>query len=193
MTDAIAWEAPDGDHPARRVSRRSMAAVAAGRKDEWLALFAPDAIVQDPVGPSWLDPEGRGHHGHDGIGRFWDRNFGSVSRFHFRITDSFANGPCCANIASITMWLAGGATITVDCVVIYSVDDDGRITSIRAHWEPGRAMATLTSLRTVRAGNPDIAGPAIGTRSRRQSLAAMDFTRERRQEPFLSPQPRGRW
>jgi hypothetical protein len=52
VTDAISWEAPDGDHPARRVSRRSMAAVAAGRKDDWLALFAPDAIVQDPVGPS---------------------------------------------------------------------------------------------------------------------------------------------
>ena len=123
-----------------------MAAVAAGRKDDWLALFAPDAIVQDPVGPSRLDPGGRGHHGHDGIGRFWDRNFGSVSRFRFRITDSFANGPCCANIASITMWLGDGdATITVDCVVIYTVDGDERITSIRAHWEPDRAMATLTS------------------------------------------------
>src|SRR5215470_7583109 len=109
-----------------------MAAVAAGRKDDWLALFAPDAIVQDPVGPSRLDPEGKGHHGHDGIGRFWDRNFGSVSRFRFRITDSFANGPCCANVASITMWLG------------YSGGEDGLITSIRAHWEPERAMATLT-------------------------------------------------
>jgi ketosteroid isomerase-like protein len=145
VTDAISWEAPDTDHPARRVSRRSMAAVAAGRKDDWLALFAADAIVQDPVGPSRLDPGGHGHHGHDGIGRFWDRNFGSVSRFRFRITDSFANGPCCANIASITMWLGdSGTTITVDCVVIYTVDEDGLITSIRAHWEPERAMATLT-------------------------------------------------
>ena len=69
----------------------------------------------------------------------------SVSRFHFRITDSFANGPCCANIATITLWLGdSGATITVDCVVIYTVDDSGRITSIRAHWEPDRALATLT-------------------------------------------------
>ena len=38
-----------------------MAAVAAGRKDDWLALFAPDAIVQDPVGPSRLDPGGHAH------------------------------------------------------------------------------------------------------------------------------------
>ena len=69
-----------------------------------------------------------------------------MSRFHFRITDSFANGPCCANIASITMWLGdSGATMLVDCVVIYTVGDDGLITSIRADWEPDRAMATITS------------------------------------------------
>jgi len=57
-----------------------MAAVAAGRKDEWLALFTPDAVVEDPVGPSRLDPAGQGHRGHDGIGRFWDRNFGADDR-----------------------------------------------------------------------------------------------------------------
>jgi steroid delta-isomerase len=145
VVGAITWEAPDGEHPARRASQRSMSAVAAGRRDEWLALFAPDAIVEDPVGPSLLDPEGKGHRGHDGIGRFWDRNFGAVSRFHFQIKDSFANGPCCANIATITMWLGDAdTTFTVDCVMAYAVDDDGRITSIRGYWEPGRAMATLT-------------------------------------------------
>jgi hypothetical protein len=43
------------------------------------------------------------------------------------------------------MWLGdSGATMTVDCAVIYTVDEDGLITSIRAHWEPERAMATLT-------------------------------------------------
>jgi ketosteroid isomerase-like protein len=139
----VSWEAPDHDHPARRAAQRSMAAVAAGRKDDWLSLFAADALVEDPVGPSMLDPEGRGHRSHDGIGAFWDNNFGAVSRFHFQIKDSFANGPCCANIACITMTLGGGATMTVDCVVIYTVDKDGLITSIRAHWEPDRAMATL--------------------------------------------------
>ena len=141
----VSWEAPDGDHPARRAAQRSMAAVAAGRKDDWLGLFTPDALVQDPVGPSMLDPEGTGHRGHDGIGRFWDEHVSAVSRFHFQVKDSFANGPCCANIAAITMTLGGGATMTVDCVVIYTVTDNGLITSIRAHWEPDRAIATLTT------------------------------------------------
>jgi len=147
VTDAIAWEAPHGDHPARRASQRSMTAVAAGRKDEWLALFAADAVIEDPVGPSPLDPEGRGHHGLAGIERFYDRNFGAVSRFHFRVRDSFANGLSCANLVTITMWLGdSGATMTVDGVMVYAIDEDGLLTSIRGHWEPDRAMATITGV-----------------------------------------------
>jgi steroid Delta-isomerase len=129
VVSAISWEAPDGDHPARSAARRSMTAVAEGRKDDWLALLAPDAVVEDPVGPSMLDPEGKGHHGHDGIGAFWDKNFGAVSRFHFQVKDSFANGPSCANVVAITMWLGGdGTTMTVEGVMIYSVNDDGQNT-----------------------------------------------------------------
>ena len=109
-----------------------MTAVADGRKDDWLALFADDAVVEDPVGPSPLDPDGGGHHGHAGIRKFWDRNFGAVSRFHFRVKDSFANGSCCANLVSITMWLGeGGTTMTVDGVMIYTINDDGLITAAR--------------------------------------------------------------
>jgi steroid delta-isomerase len=120
-----------------------MAAVAAGRKDDWLAVFAPDALVEDPVGPSMLDPEGKGHRGHDGIGKFWDEHVGLVSRYDFLVTDSFANGPCCANVLCLTMTFGGGTTMTVDCLIIYTVNDDGLVTSIRAHWEPDRALATL--------------------------------------------------
>jgi hypothetical protein len=141
----VSWEAPDGDHPARRAAQRSMAAVAAGRRADWIGLFTRDALVEDPVGPSMLDPEGKGHRGHEGIGRFWDEHVSSVSQYHFQVRDSFANGPCCANILTITMALGGGTTMTVDCVVIYTVTGDGLITSIRAHWEPDRAIATLTT------------------------------------------------
>ncbi len=139
----VGWGAPDGDHPARRAGQRSMAAVAAGHKAGWLRLFAPDALIEDPVGPSLLDPEGAGHRGPGGISRFWDEQVSSVRRFQFQVTDSFANGPCCANILSLTMTLGSGHQMTVDCVVIYTVDDAGLLTSIRAHWEPDRALATL--------------------------------------------------
>ncbi len=144
MHAAIAWNAPDGEHPARRASQRSMTAVANGAKDEWLALFAADALVEDPVGPSFLDPTGNGRRGRDEIAAFWDGTVATMSAFQFTIADSFANGSTCANVATIVSTLPDGSTMTVDAVLVYTVDDAERITSLRAYWEPDRAMATLT-------------------------------------------------
>ncbi|MDN3360097.1 nuclear transport factor 2 family protein [Actinomadura sp. DC4] len=141
----VTWDAPDSDHPARRAGQASMAAVAEGRKDDWIALFTSDVLVEDPVGPSMLDPEGKGHRGHDGVRRFWESFIDTAKGFRFEVNDSFANGPSCANIMTITTTLDDdGTTMTVDCVSIYTVDDDGLITSLRAHWEPERALATVT-------------------------------------------------
>ncbi|TDD63315.1 nuclear transport factor 2 family protein [Actinomadura darangshiensis] len=142
--DAITWNAPDADHPARRAARASMTAVAEGRKDDWLDLFTPDALIEDPVGPSFLDPSGGGHRGRAGTEAFWTNFISTIAGFRFDIADSFANGPCCANVATITTTTHDGSTMTIDCVLIYTVDDAGRITSLRAHWEPDRAMATIT-------------------------------------------------
>jgi steroid Delta-isomerase len=141
----VTWDAPDSDHPARRAARASITAVAEGRRDDWIALFTPDALVEDPVGPSMLDPEGTGHRGHEGMRGFWDSIISTAKGFHFEVRDSFANGPCCANVGTITITLDdAGTTMTVDGVFVYTVDDDGLITSFRAHWDPDRAMATLT-------------------------------------------------
>ena len=141
-TDAITWTAPDDDHPARHASQLSAAAVARGAKEDWLALFAADGVVEDPVGPSVFDPTGRGHHGHAGIAQFWDMAIAGVRTFHFTITDSFANGDSCANVGTISTILEDGTRVDTDGVFVYRVDERGLITSIRAHWEFDRAMAT---------------------------------------------------
>ena len=44
---------------ARDLGQASMAAVEAGDRQAWLGLFAEDAVVEDPIGPSAFDPEGR--------------------------------------------------------------------------------------------------------------------------------------
>jgi steroid delta-isomerase len=142
-SDAITWNAPDGDHPARRASQRSAATVARGVKDDWLALFAEDAVVEDPVGPSMFDPEGAGHHGREGIGKFWDLAIAGLKDFHITIEDSFANGNSCANVGTITTVLEDGTTADTDGVFVYCIDEDGLITSMRAHWEIDRVMGTL--------------------------------------------------
>ena len=38
-SDDITWDAPDGDHPARRASQRSYSAVARGDLEEWLTVY----------------------------------------------------------------------------------------------------------------------------------------------------------
>ena len=57
-------------HPARDASLASMRAVEAGGIAAWLALFAADATVEDPIGVSMFDPVGTGHHGVEAIGAF---------------------------------------------------------------------------------------------------------------------------
>lgn len=140
--DAIEWTAPNGDHPARAASQRSYAAVSAGDLDTWLTVYAEDAVIEDPVGPSMFDPEGRGHHGHDGIRAFWKAAIEPIARFRFVITDSHANGSHCANIGRITTTFEDGGESDTDLVMVYEVGDDGRVVSMRAYWEPERAMAT---------------------------------------------------
>ncbi|MBO0878483.1 MAG: nuclear transport factor 2 family protein [Pseudonocardia sp.] len=139
----VDWSAPDGEHPARTASRRSMDAVSRGAKDEWLALFAPDAVVEDPVGSSIFDPDGKGHHGTDAISAFWDATIGNADRIAFSVRDSFAAGDEVANVGTITSFLPDGSRLDAEGVFVYRVGSDGLIRSLRAFWEFERAMGTL--------------------------------------------------
>jgi steroid Delta-isomerase len=142
-SDAIEWNAPNGDHPARAASQRSYSAVAKGDLEEWLTVYAEDAVIEDPVGPSMFDPEGKGHSGHDGIRAFWELAIAPIETFRFVIHDSHANGNTCANVGTITTRFPDGTTADTDLVMVYTIHDDGRVASMRAFWEPERTMATV--------------------------------------------------
>jgi ketosteroid isomerase-like protein len=79
-----------------------MAMVKAQDRDRWLALWAADGCVEDPVGPSWLDPTGAGHRGREAIGAFFDTTIATLEGIRFEITDSFAAGSEVANVGTIT-------------------------------------------------------------------------------------------
>lgn len=143
MNDSITWNAPDGDNPARRVSQRSLDCVSRKAKDEWLDLFADDAVLEDPVGPSFFDAEGKGHSGRDGIGAFWDMAIGPLVEFRATINDSFANGNNVANIGVFSTTLADGTKADTELVAAYRLNEDGKIQSLRAYWEIDRMMQTL--------------------------------------------------
>jgi steroid delta-isomerase len=125
------------EHPARAAARRSMEAVHRKDKQAWLDNFADGAVVEDPVGPSGFDPEGRGQRGRAAIDAFWERWIGP-NRVLFDVRESYAGGSEVANVGSITTLLPNGAAMVVNGVFTYRVDAAGKVVALRAFWEPAR-------------------------------------------------------
>jgi ketosteroid isomerase-like protein len=132
------------EHPARAVSKRSIAAVTAKRKDDWLALFAPDAVIEDPVGRSPIDPSGNGHRGREAIAKFWDNQI-AANTIHFEVRESYAAGNECANVGTIAIGMPNGMRARCDGVFVYRVNDEGKLVSLRAFWEFEKMLATMTA------------------------------------------------
>jgi hypothetical protein len=93
-----------------------------------------------------FDREGKGHHGREGLKAFWEKAIASVHKFEFEINDSFANpgGNTCANIGKIKTSFPDGSYTTTELIMVYTVNDEGRIASMKAFWEPERTMASFT-------------------------------------------------
>ncbi len=130
---------------AQQAGAESLAAVRAKNKTAWLDLFADDALIQDPVGVSPLDPSGLGHRGKDAIGRFWDAVI-APGQLETKIRESYPAGDECANVATFVNHLPNGLKIATDLVVVYRVDARGRIVSLKAYWEYAKIAEQLGAL-----------------------------------------------
>lgn len=124
----------DPTHPARRAAVASIEAIEAGDRDAWLSLFADDAVVADPVGPSPFDADGMGHRGRDAIAAFYDTVI-AHAQVRFTIRSSYVAGSECANEGTITSTFPDGTAGIVEGVYLYRVDEAGRLLSVRAFWE----------------------------------------------------------
>ena len=105
-----------------------IAAMSNNDKDGYVALFAADATVEDPVGSDV-------QKGHDAIGNFWDM----VHTLSETIT-LVPTGPArvAANEVAFPMQAVsdiGGSKMVVDIIDIFAVDDDRKITAMRAFWD----------------------------------------------------------
>jgi steroid delta-isomerase len=121
---------------ARELARRSQAAVAAKDRSAWLALFADDAVVQDPIGPSPLDPGGGGHRGAAAIAAFYDTVIATAERITFEIESSYRCGDEVADVGVIRTMLPGGRQVAVvRGVYTYRSNGDGKLAALRAFWE----------------------------------------------------------
>ena len=127
------------EHPARLAAQGSMRAVLAKNKQAWLDLFADDAVVEDPIGVSPLDPAGKGHRGKAAISAFWDNNIGPTNT-QFDIRQSYAAGNEVANVGQINNTMPDGKKIAVPIIITYKVNDHGKIVALRAYWEFEKAF-----------------------------------------------------
>ena len=113
-------------------------------KENWLALFAKDALVQDPIGKSPLDPEGNGHKGIAAIEKFYDTVIANGD-IEFTIIESIPCADECANYAQIVN-LVGDIKIETKMIVIYRINSNNKIESLRAFWDYQKMEKQLNGL-----------------------------------------------
>lgn len=133
MNSPIGLQLENSEHVAQRASALSARYASERRKAEWLELYADDALIQDPVGISPLDPAGLGHRGRAALSRFWDMVI-APGNMTYRIRESYPCADECANVWTLTNRMPGGVEITVDLVSIYKVNGQGKLLAMRAYW-----------------------------------------------------------
>ncbi len=125
---------------AQAAAQRSIDAVRAKNKDAWVANFADDACIEDPVGKSPLDQTGNGHRGKAAISAFWDMCI-APGNVDFAIRESYpVSDIACANVGSILNTM-GDMKIEAKGVFIYHVNSEGKVTNLRAYWDFNSTMA----------------------------------------------------
>jgi hypothetical protein len=142
---------PENEHPARRAALLSREYVHSKNREGWLGLYAEEAIIEDPIGVSPIDPEGKGHRGPAAREAFWD-NFIAPANINIDILDSYAAGMEVANhvVISVGVDLGEGKALQqkVHGVITYKVNEEGKLLSLRAYWEiddPRNQMVEVAS------------------------------------------------
>ena len=129
------------DTPARRASIQSMELSMAGDAEGWLALFADDAVVQDPYGPSPMDPEGKGQVGKEAIAKFCAAYI-KPDTIRFEIRQTLNGNGACVNVGTIFS-KRDGKMAWNEVINIYEVNEAGKITLLRSYWDFDANMKSM--------------------------------------------------
>ena len=127
------------DHPAAKAALAAMAAVTGGDRNAWLAGYAADAVLHDPVGGSPLDPHGDGLRGHAALGQFWDLAV-APNDVRFAVAAVHPAGTEAAVVATVTTRFPDDTVLDYDGLFVYRLDDDGRIASMHGYWDLARVL-----------------------------------------------------
>jgi steroid delta-isomerase len=115
----------------KAVAEAYVAASNANDKPAVLAQFAPGAVWYDPVG----QPP---HVGEEGIGAFYDQTRALADRVEMKLRDVIVAGSEAAMVLEIHVTIGDGGMV-MDCVETLEVNDDGKISGMKAYWDMSRA------------------------------------------------------
>ena len=101
-------------------------------KEALVELFAPDGVWHDPVG---APP----HEGREAIGAFWDTAHSMAEKIVLEPKDIVVCGAEAAMVFTINAHV-GDSVMKFDAVDTFVVDDEGKITLLKAYWDMTRAQ-----------------------------------------------------
>jgi len=130
LRDLFVAQAETREGPLRErieaITRTYLASFAADDLDARLALFAPDAAFEDPVGTAAMI-------GHDALRAF----YGSVGTMptNARLLRLSVNGNEAAMLFEVTIFGGDAGDATVSVIETMEVGEDGLIRRLRAYWD----------------------------------------------------------
>src|SRR6478609_101466 len=132
-------------HLAMQANIQSVTLAMKGDREGWLALYADDAVVKDPVGKSPFDAVGEGHRGKAGIAKFWDTVIGP-SNLTINVHKRIPSGTHSCAVHQTAINDMGKGKTEVDMIATYEVNDEGKITAMCAYWSWPEMEAQLKKL-----------------------------------------------
>ncbi len=133
------------DNVAYQMSLVSRECLKTKDKERWLGMFAEDGIIEDPIGPTPLDPDGQGHNTPEAREAFYDRNIANAN-IEYIIHDTYTSHRECANIVTLNVLMEiNGKKYSqqVNGVFTYACNEAGKLTALRGYWEFDEGAATL--------------------------------------------------
>lgn len=98
-------------------------------REGFLALFAEDATIEDPVGSGLVE-------GKAAIAEFWDNVHSMPMKYETEVVRIVSCGSEGVLVFNVTT-RGEGMAMQVKIVDVFTVNDDGLISSMRAFWDSG--------------------------------------------------------
>lgn len=121
--------------PVLAASQASWRCVQAKDKAGWLALMTEDVVIEDPIGPSYTNPDGTGVTGKDAVSEFWEKSIGLATiKIACEATFPSSSPNEIAHILQLTFTFDNGSASAVRGIFTYKVNDVGLLTNLRGYW-----------------------------------------------------------